>query len=107
MQAFFDGLLVLAVTWFIARRPRTPGVIGAWMLITYALGRIPMDLFRLPDAGVTQFGFLTRGQLYSAIMLIAGVAVLVITKRKGAPKMGGWATPQPPPEPSPASSRDS
>jgi len=91
MQSFFDGFLVLAVVWFIARKPRTPGVIGATMLVVYALGRIPMDLVRLPDSGISQFGPLTRGQLYSLLMLIAGIAVLLWTRRKNAPKaMGGW-----------------
>lgn len=92
MQAFFDGVLVLVVVWFIARRPRVPGVIGGWMLIVYALGRVVMDRVRLPDVGIAQFGMLTRGQLYSLLMLGAGVAVLVWTSRRSSgERMGGWA----------------
>jgi len=96
MQAFFDGLLVLVVVWLIARRPRTPGVIGGWLLIVYGLGRVVMDRVRLPDAGIEQFGMLTRGQLYSLIMLGAGVAVLAWTRRTSAPApMGGWGASRP------------
>lgn len=90
MQAFFDGLLVFIVVWAIAYKPRRVGVLGAWMWIVYALGRIPMDLVRLPDSGVTQFGPLTRGQGYSLLMLLTGVIALVVIHRAKRPLMGGW-----------------
>jgi phosphatidylglycerol:prolipoprotein diacylglycerol transferase len=90
MQAFFDGLLVFIVIWAIAYKPRRVGVLWAWMWIVYAMGRIPMDLVRLPDAGVTQFGPLTRGQGYSLLMLITGVVALVVIHRIKRPYMGGW-----------------
>ncbi len=90
MQAFFDGLLVFVVVWFIARKPRRVGVVGSWMLIVYALGRIPMDYFRLPDAGISQFGGVTRGQAYSIAMLLVGIVVLVVGSRRNWPSMGGW-----------------
>ncbi|MBO6512765.1 MAG: prolipoprotein diacylglyceryl transferase [Phycisphaerales bacterium] len=93
MQAFFDGLLVFVVVWFIARKPRRVGVVGSWMLIIYALGRIPMDYFRLPDSGISQFGGLTRGQAYSIAMLLVGVIVLLVGSRKNWPTMGGWLRP--------------
>ncbi len=92
MQAFFDGLLVFIVVWIIAFKPRRPGVVGASMLIVYALGRIPMDIVRLPDAGIAQFGGLTRGQAYSLIMLIAGFVVLIVVHKRKQLKMGGWGS---------------
>lgn len=91
MQAALDGLLVGLVVWVVAMKPRKPGVIGAWFLITYAIGRVLMDFVRLPDAGITQLGGMTRGQLYSGIMLIAGVFLLVLANRsKSAADSGGW-----------------
>jgi len=90
MQAFFDGLLVFIVVWAIAYKPRRVGVLGAWMWIVYALGRIPMDFVRLPDAGVSQFGPLTRGQGYSLLMLLTGVIALAVIHRVKRPYMGGW-----------------
>lgn len=90
MQAFFDGLLVFLVVWFIARKPRRVGVVGSWMLIVYAMGRIPMDFFRLPDTGISQFGGITRGQAYSVAMLIVGVVALIMGSRRNWPSMGGW-----------------
>jgi phosphatidylglycerol---prolipoprotein diacylglyceryl transferase len=90
LQASLDGLLVLAVVWIIAMKPRKPGLIAGAFAITYALGRIPMDLIRLPDAGVTQFGPLTRGQTYSAITLLVGIVLVVHAMRSSADKLGGW-----------------
>ncbi|MDF1810327.1 MAG: prolipoprotein diacylglyceryl transferase [Phycisphaerales bacterium] len=89
-QASLDGLLVMFVVWIIAMKPRKPGVIAGCFGIVYALGRIPMDLIRLPDAGVTQFGPLTRGQTYSAITLLLGIALIVYAYKTKAPKCGGW-----------------
>ncbi len=93
MQAGFDGLLVLVVCWIVAIKPRRPGVIGAWFLIVYGLGRIPMDLVRLPDADVSQFGMVTRGQLYSALMVIGGIVMLTLISRAKREPIGGWLKP--------------
>ena len=91
MQASLDGLLVGVVVWLIAMKKRTPGVIGVWFLIVYGLGRVPMDFVRLSDAGVSQFGGMTRGQVYSALMVLFGVGVLVWLKKRGGERIsGGW-----------------
>ncbi len=96
LQASLDGLLVMIVIWIVAMKPRKPGIIAGCFGITYALGRIPMDLIRLPDAGVSQFGFMTRGQAYSAITLIVGFALIIYgckSKNKDPNNLsGGWAS---------------
>ncbi len=90
-QAAVEGLLVGLVVWLVGMKRRRPGVIGAWFLITYAVGRVMMDFVRLPDPGISQFGGLTRGQVYSLVMLIAGLVVLVWASRSRAERMsGGW-----------------
>ncbi|MCR9075106.1 MAG: prolipoprotein diacylglyceryl transferase, partial [bacterium] len=48
LQAGLDGLLVLICVWLVAMKPRKPGVVAGVFGIVYALGRIPMDLIRLP-----------------------------------------------------------
>lgn len=89
-QACLDGLLVMVVVWIIAAKPRKPGMVAGAFAIVYAMGRIPMDLIRLPDTGVAQFGFMTRGQAYSAVTLLAGIALVVYALRTKRPKHGGW-----------------
>lgn len=91
MQAALDGLLVGLVVWIVGAKKRRAGVIGAWFLMTYAVGRVLMDFVRLPDPGIAQFGGMTRGQGYSLLMFVVGVVVLVWTRvRPGEPVSGGW-----------------
>jgi phosphatidylglycerol:prolipoprotein diacylglycerol transferase len=92
-QAFAEGIVTLAVVWFIWRKPRRPGVILSALLITYAIGRISTEFIRLPD---TQFAVprpfgLSRGQWFSVVMLVAGIALLgVIMRRPARILVGGW-----------------
>ena len=90
LQAGLDGLLVFACVWIVATKPRKPGIVAGVFAIVYALGRIPMDLIRLPDTGVSQFGAITRGQVYSGLTLLAGVLLIVWGLRSKADKHGGW-----------------
>lgn len=90
LQAGFDGLLVFVCVWVVAMKPRKPGVVAAVFAIVYALGRIPMDLIRLPDVGISQFGAITRGQVYSGLTLLAGLGLLVWAMRSTGEKHGGW-----------------
>lgn len=109
LQALAEGLALIVVLWLVARRPRTPGVIGAWFLIVYGVGRVLTEFVRLPDshlgASATTLG-LSRGQWLSVLMVLAGGAMLAVLARSKAPKLGGWAGPRPSPPtgvtPSPA-----
>jgi len=49
-QAFAEGIVLGSVLWWIWRKPRVPGVIGAWFLIVYGVLRIATEFWRLPDA---------------------------------------------------------
>lgn len=92
-QAVVEGVVVGLVVWLVAAKRRKPGVVGACFLIVYALGRIAMDFVRLPDAGVAQFGGMTRGQGYSALMLVGGLVVLLWAVRQDVGRVtGGWGT---------------
>lgn len=97
-QAFAEGLLTLVVVWIVARKPRVPGVVLAWFLIVYGLGRIATEYWRLPDDHFSGKGLLdlarplglSRGQWLSAAMVAVGVGLLVFVVRKGGEKMLGW-----------------
>ena len=91
LQAFAEGIVLGLVLWLIARRPHRPGVIAAWFLICYGIMRIATEFVRLPDPGVSGFLGLSRGQTLSSIMILLGVALLVLVKKHGSPKVGGWA----------------
>jgi phosphatidylglycerol:prolipoprotein diacylglycerol transferase len=94
-QAVAEGLVLGAVLWVIARRPRLPGVIAAWFLICYGVLRVVTELWRLPDPqfAVGRPGGLSRGQWLSVGMVAVGAVGLVVAVRRGGRKLGGWAHP--------------
>lgn len=92
-QAFTDGVVLTAVLWWVWRKPRKPGVIGAMFMITYGVMRIMTEFWRLPDAHlhVQRIVGLSRGQWLSVGMIaVGGVALVVLRKSRAAP-IGGWA----------------
>ncbi len=100
LQALAEGLILAGVLWFIARKPRVPGVVGAWFLITYGALRIATEFVRLPDAGLGRTLGMSRGQWLSVLMIGAGFVVLAWVIKRGGERVGGWLSPaQPAPDP--------
>jgi phosphatidylglycerol---prolipoprotein diacylglyceryl transferase len=71
-----EGALLFAVLWILRLRPwsRVPGRLSAAFLALYAVARIAAECFREPDSTVF-FGGVTKGQLFSLLMLPAAAAV--------------------------------
>ncbi|MCA9280105.1 MAG: prolipoprotein diacylglyceryl transferase [Phycisphaeraceae bacterium] len=92
-QALAEGVVLATVLWIIARKPRLPGIIGCWFMITYGVLRVVTEFWRLPDSHlVTQrIAGLSRGQWLSVLMVGIGIAFLLRWRHSGEPKMGGWA----------------
>ncbi len=92
-QALTDGPILLAVLALVWLRPRKPGVIGSWFLMSYGVLRILTEAYRQPDAGVavltTPFGDLSRGQVLSVLMIVCGLVALVICVRRPVEPIGG------------------
>jgi phosphatidylglycerol:prolipoprotein diacylglycerol transferase len=89
IQAFTDGPLLLGFLVLIWLKPRKPGVIGSWFLISYGLMRIASEFFRQPDVGVPLMWGLSRGQILSLFMVIAGAMCLIITLKRDVARLGG------------------
>jgi phosphatidylglycerol:prolipoprotein diacylglycerol transferase len=96
VQALTDGPLLFAVLVIVWLRPRKPGVLGSWFLVAYGVLRISSEFVRQPDEGVALLMGLSRGQVLSVLMVLAGIVALVITSRRDARRMGGWPRPEPP-----------
>ena len=88
-QSITDGLILVGLLTLIWLRPRKPGVISGWFLITYGVLRVGTEFFREPDVGVALTFGLSRGQVLSVLMVVAGVIWVWVTARRNVDAMGG------------------
>jgi phosphatidylglycerol:prolipoprotein diacylglycerol transferase len=78
-EAFFEGILLFAILWIVRTRARQPnGVLAGLFFICYAIFRIVIENFREPDA--TLIAGITRGQFFSAFLIVIGIAFIVTAK---------------------------
>jgi len=100
LQAVAEGIVVGLVVWFVARKPRLPGITGAWFLVSYGLLRIATEFVRLADSQFDGDGLLhaarplglSRGQWLSTAMILIGVGMIALISKRGGKKFSGWAT---------------
>jgi phosphatidylglycerol:prolipoprotein diacylglycerol transferase len=79
-EAFFEGIVLFAILWFVRTRTRQPnGVLTGLFFICYAIFRIVVENFREPDAEL--IGPFTRGQFFSFFLIVIGAAFIVAAKR--------------------------
>jgi phosphatidylglycerol---prolipoprotein diacylglyceryl transferase len=82
-QAFFEGVILLGVLWFVAIKLKglmRPGLIAGLFMVLYAVLRAVAELFREPDAEL--IAGLTRGTVYSIPMVLLGLVFVVLALRK-------------------------
>ncbi len=103
-QAAVEGPLLLLALFIVWARPRVAGVVTAWFMILYGVGRILTEFYRLPDADFANarpMG-LSRGQWLSVALVVGGVGLLayvVVRARKktaageSVARFGGWLAP--------------
>jgi phosphatidylglycerol:prolipoprotein diacylglycerol transferase len=78
-EAFFEGVVLFAILWFVRTRMRQPnGVLTGLFLICYATFRIVIEYFREPDAPL--IGHFTRGQFFSFFLIAIGLAFIASAK---------------------------
>ena len=87
-EALTEGLVLFAVLWWLTHRQqglRSPGVIAGAFLVGYGLARSFCELFREPDAGHWfTIGPFTAGILYSLPMILAGILIIRMGRRRAA-----------------------
>ena len=82
-EAFLEGLVLFVVLFLYARRPRPLMAVSGLFLLLYGVFRFAVEFVRLPDDGIyIAFGWLTRGQLLSAPMIVLGIVFLVLAYRR-------------------------
>jgi len=87
-EAATEGLILFAVLWWLTHRKgmlRQPGVIAGTFMAGYGLARSFCEFFREPDVGHWfTIGPFTAGILYSLPMILAGVVIIGMARRRVA-----------------------
>jgi phosphatidylglycerol:prolipoprotein diacylglycerol transferase len=87
-EAFLEGFLLFTILWTLKEKQRPPaswpsGSMGALFLILYGFFRIFVEFFREPDAHLGFIaGGITMGQLLRSLMILAGIVIFLIRKKK-------------------------
>jgi phosphatidylglycerol:prolipoprotein diacylglycerol transferase len=82
-EAALEGIVMFVVLVWFSARPRPRMAVSGLFLLLYGVFRIGIEFIRIPDNGLyLAWGWLTRGQLYSAPMVVAGVWLLVLAYRR-------------------------
>lgn len=78
-QAFLEGLLLFVVLYWFSSKPRPRAAVSGLFLLLYGCFRILAEFAREPDAqiGFDYLGWVTRGQLLSLPMVVAGILLLL------------------------------
>ena len=82
-QFLLEGMLLFAVLWWLARKPRPLGWTSGAFLIGYGVLRFSAEYFREPDAflGLLAAG-LSMGQWLCVPMVLAGVGLMAWSLRR-------------------------
>jgi len=76
-EAFLEGLVCFVILYWFASKPRPRYAVSALFLILYGFFRFIVEFVREPDGhiGFDLFGWMSRGQLLSLPMVLAGLAL--------------------------------
>ena len=83
-QAFFEGLVLFVILNWLSKKPRPRMFISGMFLTFYGSFRILTESFRMPDAhiGFDFLDIITRGQLLSIPMVLAGLILIFLSRKK-------------------------
>ena len=85
-EAGLEGVLTFVILWIDFSRPRPRGAVAGLFGVLYAVSRITVEFFRVPDAqlGYLFAGWVTMGQILCLPLLAAGLWLLWRAYRPGA-----------------------
>jgi len=86
---------MFAILWLYSSKPRPAFAVSGLFLVLYGCFRTAVEFFREPDAhiGFVAFGWMTKGQLLSLPMIVAGIGLMIfaylVASQKAAIAVGG------------------
>jgi phosphatidylglycerol:prolipoprotein diacylglycerol transferase len=81
-EAFFEGLVLFGVLWWLRGRAAFSGALALWYAIGYGFLRFAMEFFREPDPQVGLLAGLTLGQWLSLAVCMSGSLVFFWRRRR-------------------------
>lgn len=91
-EAVLEGLVIFCVLFALSRKrpPRPQGTFLGAFLVLYGIFRFLIEFVREPDVqlGYLWGGWLTMGQVLSAPLIVAGIALLIYAARARHPQAG-------------------
>ena len=91
-EAVLEGLVIFCVLFALSRKrpPRPQGTFLGAFLVLYGIFRFLIEFVREPDVqlGYLWGGWLTMGQVLSAPLIVAGIALLIWAARTRHPQAG-------------------
>ena len=76
-EAGLEGVLLFILIFAYSAKPRITGTVASSFLVGYGCFRFIVEFYRQPDShiGYDLFGWMTRGQWLSAIMVVLGLVL--------------------------------
>lgn len=91
-EAVLEGIVIFCVLFALSRKrpPRPQGTFLGAFLVLYGIFRFLIEFVREPDVqlGYLWGGWLTMGQVLSAPLIVAGIALLIYAARTQHPQAG-------------------
>ena len=91
-EAVLEGIVIFCVLFALSRKrpPRPQGTFLGAFLVLYGIFRFLLEFVREPDVqlGYLWGGWLTMGQVLSAPLIVAGIALLIYAARTRHPQAG-------------------
>lgn len=91
-EAVLEGIVIFCVPFALSRKrpPRPQGTFLGAFLVLYGIFRFLIEFVREPDVqlGYLWGGWLTMGQVLSAPLIVAGIALLIYAARTRHPQAG-------------------
>ena len=86
-EAALEGVALFAILWWFTARPRYRWAPSGLFLLCYGVFRFLVEFVRVPDEnrGYLLFDWVTMGQILSAPMIVAGLAMLLVAWRRRNP----------------------
>ncbi len=82
-EFLLEGLLLFIILWFTKEKVKVKGGMLALFLVLYGLFRSIVEFFREPDVQIGFImGFVTMGQILSFSMILTGLLVFIVMRRK-------------------------